>query len=414
MKPNLTPSALLMMALFVAVAPASSAQGGYETAPLFHASEILPPELVRGPIHTVDQSVRNDGIMNIYRLNSPFGEFEADSTAELKIRIREVYAIEAMKKVQSSDEFMNAVVGEGEKILTTAKDLITDPGNTLSNALSGVGKMFERADAKLSGDTRSQAEGSAMDDLIGLSKTKREVAYEYGVDVYSSNKVLQESLDRLAGAGYFAGLGTGLAIGAVTGPLVAVTQGTRMMNDVFRTTPPVDLRMMNRKKLAVMGVAPDIIDLFIGNTVFSPRHQTLLVAALEDMPDATGRGAFVKFAVQVQDEDVALFRQRQAQMYAGYNRSVEPIAGFVPVGQLAAARLKDGTLVFNVPLDHFAWTQGTARFIESVEQQIATVPDVKAKQLWVTGTVSALMRKQLEGRGWTVNERATKLIPEGQ
>jgi hypothetical protein len=40
------------------------------------------------------------------------------------------------------------------------------------------------------------------------------------------------------------------------------------------------------------------------------------------MDGVEGRAHFVKFAVGGEGEDLALFRQRQAQMYAGYHRTV--------------------------------------------------------------------------------------------
>ena len=49
-------------------------------------------------------------------------------------------------------------------------------------------------------------------------------------------------------------------------------------------SPPTELRAINRGKLVKMNINPQLIDLFINTTVFSPRDQTLLVAALEQCP----------------------------------------------------------------------------------------------------------------------------------
>ena len=75
---------------------------------------------------------------------------------------------------------------------------------------------------------------------------------------------------------------------------------------------------MNRSKLEQMSVAPDAIDAFISNGSLSPRHQTIMVAALEELDGVNGREAFVRLAGTIADENVALYRQRQAQMYAGF------------------------------------------------------------------------------------------------
>ncbi len=252
-----------------------------------------------------------------------------------------------------------------------------------------------------------------MAQITGFSKAKREFAEQFGVDPYSSNPVLQEHLDRLARASTVASLGATVGLMAVPGGAgiaVSVAGGTQRMNELLTTLPPVDLRRINREKLQAMGVAPDVIDLFMANTVFSPRHQTLLVAALDEMNGTADRGRFVKFAVLTDTEDVALFRQRQAQMFAGYHRRVKPLERFVSVGELAAARTADGRLVFNAPLDHLAWTESMARFVSAATRQVDAMPDVKAKHLWFTGSVSPLARKSLNRLGWKVHDNAEERL----
>jgi hypothetical protein len=409
------PAAIFLVAglLGGAVPGALAQQGEFERAPVFRASQILPPDLVTGPSHRIDESVPNDGVMNLYRINSRFGLFEAQSTAEMKIRVHEVYAIGAMEEVQSSEAFAESVKNAGAGVVEGVGNAVTDPVGTLSGAVSGVGKLFERVGAKLGGDPRSQSEDSGMSDLLGVSKKKRQYAAEFGVDVYSSNEVLQQNLDRLAAAGWFGGLGVNIPVGVVAGPVLMGTQTANRMKGVFRDMSGTDLRLMNKKKLEAMGVSAEVTDLFISNRFFSPRHQTLLVAALEEMGRTEGRGHLVRFAVQTEDEDMALFRQRQAQMYAGYHRSVQPLGHFVPLGKLVAAKTQGGALVFNVPLDHLAWTRDMARFMRWVNQEISAAAGSAEKHVWVTGTVSALARKNLEAKGWNIHERAASLVPDG-
>jgi hypothetical protein len=405
---------LLVAGLLGGAFPVALAQQAqYERPPVFRASQILPPALVTGPSHRLDEMVHNDGVMNLYRINSRFGLFEAQSTAEMKIRVHEVYAIGAMKEVQSSEAFAESLKNAGAGVVEGVGHAVTDPVGTVSDAVSGVGKLFERAGAKLGGDSRSESEDSGMSDLIGLSKKKREYAAKFEVDVYSSNAVLQENLDRLAQAGFFGGLGVTVPVTAVAGPVLMATQTAGRMKGVFRDMSATDLRLMNEKKLAAMGVSAEVAELFISNRFFSPRHQTLLVAALDEMRGTVGRGHLVRFAVQTEEEDMALFRQRQAQMYAGYHRSVQPLGQFVPLGKLVAAKTQGGALVFNVPLDHLAWTKDMASFMRWVNREVSESAGAAEKHVWVTGTVSPLARKNLESKGWNVHEGAASLVPGG-
>jgi len=70
-----------------ATAPAAP---GYEEAPTLRASEVLPPELARGPHHRIAEDVRNDGFWNDYRIESNFGRFWAHGAFQLRVRLREL------------------------------------------------------------------------------------------------------------------------------------------------------------------------------------------------------------------------------------------------------------------------------------------------------------------------------------
>jgi hypothetical protein len=159
-----------------------------------------------------------------------------------------------------------------------------------------------------------------------------------------------------------------------------------------------------------MQVNSDIADLYIGNAVFTPREQTLIVEALAGMADVADRGAFVRHAVLTDNADMAFFRQRQAQMYAGYHKSVAPLARFVTVGNVSAAQKEDGTIVFCAPLDHLYWTQSIGSFMQIFESELAQVPGVKGKELWLGGSLSPAAAKALKARGWTIKEAGAKQL----
>jgi hypothetical protein len=220
---------------------------------------------------------------------------------------------------------------------------------------------------------------------------------------------MQKRLDKITWAGYFGGLSLSAALAPITGGAsiaISVSRLSRLFNEIFRTVPPTELRAMNHKKLLEMGVNEDLVDLFINNSIYSPREQTLLVGALGEIKGARNRAAFVKFAVPTNNPDMAFFRHRQAEMYAGYHKSVEPIERFEGFGRFAAARTRDGKLVFNVPLDYLAWTDHMAGFIDAAIHHTTSLPRVTEKHLWVTGSVSPLALKELNKRGILVHERS--------
>ena len=393
---------------------AITAQQAYEPPPVLSASKILPPELLSGPNHRVQERVTNDGYLNTYQIDSKFGTFTAVSTAMLRKRIGEINAMVVMEKVQGSKEYVDSIKEAGLDAMNSAMSLVTSPVKTLTGAVQGLGAAFSRVGESLTGAKTSQAEDSRIKQAIGFSTAKRQYAYEFDVDVYSDNQTLQDMLNKISWAGYAGSLTWSAAMMAVPGGAgiaMSVIGTNKLLNQVFRNTPPVELRKMNAEKLSAMGVNPEIADAFINNTIFSPREQTLLVNALEEMKGVRDRGAFIRLALPSQNPTVAFFRQRQAEMYAGYNKSVTPLESFISLGQFAAGRTTNGALVFNVPLDYLVWTEPMAQLLNGANELVnSSLPGVKEKQLWITGTLSARARKEIESRGWQIHDRAERQL----
>ena len=216
---------------------------------------------------------------------------------------------------------------------------------------------------------------------------------------------MQEHLGDLVSAGYAGTMSMSVLLSAVpgaAGTVVVVTGGTELMKNVFRDSAPADLRKMNRASLQAMEVNKDIADLFIANAVYTPREQTLIVAALKSMKGTKNKSSYVKFAVLTENADVAFFRQRQIEMYAEFHRKVKPIDRFISVGQTSAGVTKDGTLVVNLPLDHMLRTEGSANLVREFESNLSALGDIKKKEIYLTGSTSELNKKSLNDLGWKV------------
>src|SRR4029453_18721578 len=118
--------AVLGAMLLAAVMPVF-AQQPYESPAVPSASKILPPELLSGPNHRVQERVTNDGYLNTYQIDSKFGTFTAISTAVLRKRIGEINAMVVMEKVQGSKEYLASIKEGGLDAMTSAMSLVTSP-----------------------------------------------------------------------------------------------------------------------------------------------------------------------------------------------------------------------------------------------------------------------------------------------
>ena len=122
-----------------------SADGGHESVPILSASKILPPALLNGPNHKVQERVVNDGFQNIYTIDSKFGQFRAVSTALLRTRVQEIDAMATMDKLKGTKEYGTAVKESALSAMVAAKDMVFQPVQTLKTAASGVAVAFRRA-----------------------------------------------------------------------------------------------------------------------------------------------------------------------------------------------------------------------------------------------------------------------------
>ena len=407
-----------LLGITLAMIPGSLPQAqGYETPPVLRAADLLPKRALSGTNYRVSDAVVNDGLMNRYEITSGFGTFIAHSDAELAKRLREIDAIAKLKQIEGSKEFSKGVVGAGGRVVEGAGALVTEPVKTVSGAIGGVGTLLRRTSDSVFGDPKSAHEDSAAQAVSGVSQKKREFAAEVGADPYSSNTVLQDALTRVARAAASGNLLASAALAAVggtAGTVVSVTGGSQSLNDVLKNTHPTDIRQMNRKKLAAMGVSADLIDLFLANANYSPTYQLLLVDALDRMGTVANRETFLKIAISADSDALCMLRQRQARMYAAYHQQVQPIARFAAMGNLVVANTRDGKTVVNVPVDHLVWTESLAQSVEKAEAQLKAQPKPAGRELWIGGTISPLARKALESRGWKVFDKtAEKLVGPG-
>ena len=392
-KPYWRPIAALLLGFTLAPGSAS-ADAHIEQPSVVNAASILPPNIVTGPNHRVGDQVYNDGFLNIYTIESKYGEQRAVSTATLYKRIGELNAMAGMEKVKGTEEFRAGMKEKAGDFVEGGVMLVKNPVASVKGAASGVASIF-RSVSKTLEYGRSETEGGRLSVISGFDKTKREYAAEFNVDVYSRNEHLQKELNELSRAGF---LGTSIvrlgtaAVGGAAGAGLSLTGNVEALNDLLRTKSAGALRVMNEQTLQKIAVSAEVIELFLENRNYTISQQTALVLALDSMSATLNRDAFVKFAALTENEDMAAFRRRQAEMYAAYNRKVAPVGAFQFLGQVAFARKKGGAVLFSAPLDHMLWTSDLAAFVHWVNGQIDALPNVNGKELWVVPQFEILRR----------------------
>ncbi|MCP4256734.1 MAG: hypothetical protein GY774_04305 [Planctomycetes bacterium] len=387
----------------------------YETPGILDAYEILPSNLLEGKNFWMDRRVVSDGLDNRYTLNSHFGKFEVTGEGMLRIRQQEIRAIESLREIKKTGAFSDAAKAAVTGPLEGTKSLITDPVNSVKGVGKGTGKFFNRIGEMTKGGRGDQEEGYSKE-LLGFSAIKREYAHELGVDVYSSNGVLQKELNSVAWAGLAGNFTVKMALGAVKGASAAAhyaikaTTFINNMNQILLDNSPEDLQRINRDKLKQMGVKEPVIKEFIKHPKYSPRHQTILVHALTEMQGVKNREQFIKQALHAEYEVEAFLYQRMAEMLLGYHVHVKPIKEIIPVLTFAVGYTSDQTIVAAIELDILYWTRLADQASADLVRLDLTGRPVKKTEFWVTGSLTTRARQEFKARGLVLRERAGEVL----
>ena len=385
----------------------------YEQPKDRRVAEVLPANIAAGPAYRVKDPVGADGYMYRFTVDSQFGRFDVIGGGALRKLVREIHAIGALREIKKSKAFTDAVKDSASGPFRFAKNLITNPVDTVSGVPKGAYKLIEETETAMTSE-RDPSDDPAYKKALLMSGRKREFATQLGVDPYSSNAVLQKDLNSVAWAAAAGNLTVSAAlmpVGGAAGATVSGVRWTNAVNDYIKAEPASRLRIINEGKLKAMGIPDDLAKRYLDHKAFSPRHDIILVEALAQMGGARGRERFVEAALAAEDEVDANFFTSMAQIMRGYNETVSPITEIQQVGgRLIIAQTRGGSALVALPIDSLLWTQAVDRRLKELKDKYRAAGFNGKLELWLTGRASALARKRLTERGVTVVEEVQKRV----
>lgn len=382
---------------------------GWEVPPPFSAQALLPADWLKGPHHMVQDEVVNDGAQHHFVVTSDFGTFPATGAAMLRARIGESEAIAVLKDTRQSKVFADALAFQVLHPLRGVKLLIMEPGRVVSGVSGGL-LEFLAMPGRASKFESSDWEDSVTKSTIGFSYLKRKLAFQLGLDPYSSNPVLQDELNELTWIAFTADLAPQFGYFFIPGGGIlwfsfSGTRWTSYLDEQVRDYSPSDLRARDRDSMEKMGIREEDIHQFFLNPIYSPRHATIITTALDELTGVDDREAFLAVAREAPSEDMALFYQQAAEMMRGYHLHVGAVDRLLALPHIPALYSKDQALVVMLPVDHLFWTSRVARVAQALTGSVPDRPRIARRELWIAGNLSPRARQELEAMGWTVYEQ---------
>jgi hypothetical protein len=367
--------------------------------------------LLKGEHYTIKEQAVNDGFINTYVLDTDYGPLKVESTAELMIRIDELNAIAIMEEMDRKGVFGDAVVKGVKAPFKMVADLVKEPVDTSKDVAKGTGHFFSSVGRAIVSDDPDQ--DNVLKVAVGYDAAKRQYAYEFGIDPYTSYEPVRDKLGQISRASVAGGLAPRVAMAAVdhgVATAMSISGTAKGMKELVRDNPPGALEKINRKKLEEMGVDSSLTEAFLDNYKYNPQEKTLLVGELETMQGVKGRDLFIGGADLAADESMALYFRLMAQMMAGYHATVKPVERIQIINGWPVLYNKNGGLILPSSVDLVFWTKELEGKINKFESSIKKLSDISGKELWISGSIDDTARKQFEARGWKVKENANSIL----
>ncbi len=404
---------LTVWLLIAGIFSASAAAGAdYEGPPAAHISELLSPKIAQSIYHTVD-SVQVKGRFYHFHIESEYGQYDPASLALLKIRVHEIRTLgEAISEFsRENTQLSEQLHGQLSVRANSAIDII---GRPVSTARDLAGQIASKLDQTISGPANADASRQLPPDSVAMEYVadpvmamhRRNVAAQWGLDVYSGNPQVQEFLNEVAAARSAGQISAGTpALVPPVGVGIADPQIEAAVSMKLKTQTRDELTAEDRGLLAAMHVPSGIARAYMANPIYSPSHRTRLLYYLAALKDVRDRSAFLEAAAQgVDDLQSELAFEQAAMILVRYNTRVDRLEKIHVGPQLMSAITGDWRIIYIAPVDIIYWSQPTAELFTNLRREAATA-GFKYWELVTAGDVTPMAKSALKNMGFTVRAR---------
>lgn len=249
--------------------------------------DFYPGKSPYAKIMSVQENRQFPGFLT-FSVTSPHGNYTVHGLTNLRKCLHEIDVIEQL----SASENTGSGMADG------AVDSLKDTGTGLKNIVvhpvdsaAGIGKGIGKLGGKIGGIFRKKEEGEKGDGF--LSSTKREIAKQLGVDVYSRNAELQAKLDsmaksRMGGRGIVAVATFFVPVGFVVSAVMTVSNINSAADELVNDNDRADLFKMNKKALLGMGFPEEKVIRLLNHPYYTSREITYFRFYLETLKRVQG------------------------------------------------------------------------------------------------------------------------------
>jgi len=403
-------------------------QLGYETPMVLSIKDILPNNRSKTSIYNIEDTVYNDGFLNHYTIDTKWGKFYAGGTEKLKIRLNEIIAIDAMKKISTSDALVESAKKSGKEILLapvdaikTVGNAILDPSETAKKAAKipmGVVDFFSGIGSKVKNGFYSAKEdinkptsknnfsnsivNKSVDfaqDFIGYNDNVRNIEKHYKIIPDSDNEILHNEIRRLAR------LQTSVSFSSNFIPSIPMFNEISTINGAIGLVDKVSIyedKVIQEKKvhdeLLAIGLSENDIRKFQATPALTTSMRTKVTNAILKLPQVKNRYSPIKLACNIKTYETAWIFVQIMNVLPKLNQQYK-FTSFLPEMPLPALINAKGQLIIPLMSDALFWTETLANISNGVYNIAKKQPNIKSITYVVSGTISQRTISELNKLG---------------
>jgi len=248
-------------------------------------------------IVSVQENSQYPGFLT-FSVTSPHGSYTLRGLTNLRKCLHEIDVIEQLNSSENtSDGVADGAVDSIKDTGTGLKNLAVHPVDSVTGIGRGIGKLG----GKIGGAFKKKEKGEKGDNFF--SSTKRQIAKQLGVDVYSRNVTLQTRLDsmakaRMGGRGIVAVATFFVPVGLIVSAVMTVSNINTAADQLVDDNDRGDLFNLNKKALLDLGFSQEKVLRFLNHPYYTPRELTYLRFYLEKLKRVQGFQVLLDQATQ--------------------------------------------------------------------------------------------------------------------
>ena len=392
-------------------AAAAAIPDGWEQPPALDASTLLGRSAIAGEHFTIEPDVESDGLMNRYVVSSSYQRISAYGDSMAIERAREQHAMAVLRGIKTTEAYEQGLKAAAQAPLAVTRQALTDPVGVIKSVPGAVSNLWSDVSSAIGGirkgSERKRSPSQMMKELMGYHRVKARLASELGVDVYSSNAVLQTDLDDVSWSIFAGAASIDLAMSqapVAAGLSMRAAEGIHGARAPLWDIPPATLLQASSETLQAMGLAPDEADAIAWHPACTLTHQTVLVSILAELKGVGGRDEFARIAASAGDEAACRLYVETAKLVWTYHRHRRPIETLRVADGVMSMEDADGRVVLPLRADYVFWTPQAQKLVDAL-------PASGERSLWLSGVLSERTRRGFEQRGIAVHEQVFERHP---